>query len=306
MKNVLKSLPHFDPNHTVRGPYIRKQDGRLAICENNKVTRKYRMKLLSRYLAEQHLEKWLSANQQVDHIDSNKFNDHWTNLQVVDYKIHNQITNFRNKNPGKNCPIQGFKIPFNAIFDKQYQESLLAPENPIVKKIKEKKVRKEFDRFYYWDEAFYARKPHFDKKSGRYMVKLVNKVSKEKRNITKARYLMENFLKRKLNRYETVDHIDKNKTNDVLENLQVLSLSDHAKLDAKRILEPKYYCVICESPLPKITTDRIKSIIKRGNSGPFCLSCYKQYRSDLLKGLVEKLPVAQLKEYSYYCNKDAM
>jgi hypothetical protein len=43
------------------------------------------------------------------------------------------------------------------------------------------------------------------------------------------RFVMEQYLRRKLNRYEVVHHKDGDKTNNSIDNLEVMSLSEHSK-----------------------------------------------------------------------------
>lgn len=56
-----------------------------------------------------------------------------------------------------------------------------------------------------------------------------------KRSVTSyARYLVATSLGRFLESWEQVDHIDHDKTNDVLENLQILTVTENNRKDAKR------------------------------------------------------------------------
>lgn len=48
--------------------------------------------------------------------------------------------------------------------------------------------------------------------------------------IDEHRYVMEQFLQRKLTKNEVVHHIDEDKTNNDIENLQVLTRSEHSRL----------------------------------------------------------------------------
>ena len=83
---------------------------------------------------------------------------------------------------------------------------------------------------------------------------------------------MEQKLGRKLDRGETVDHIDEDFTNDNIENLQILTLSENAKKHA-RIKRPIEYveftCPVCGNEAKKEARN-VKHNLKRGKDGPFC------------------------------------
>lgn len=87
-KDQYKQLPHFDSDYVVRGIYTRSDDNRKSVYERNIKTGKFKMKLFSRYLAEQHLERFLVTDEHVDHIDSNPFNDTIENLQILSAKVN--------------------------------------------------------------------------------------------------------------------------------------------------------------------------------------------------------------------------
>lgn len=79
-------------------------------------------------------------------------------------------------------------------------------------------------------------------KDGRKMV-----YDKDKKQVVPyARYLMEQHLGRKLNDDEEVHHIDHDKTNDVIENLEVANSTEHRKhhnpLKYKDTIEHCYIC----------------------------------------------------------------
>jgi hypothetical protein len=57
-----------------------------------------------------------------------------------------------------------------------------------------------------------------------------------------ARYVLAIHLKRFLEEYEQADHIDNDKTNDDISNLQILSLADNIKKSAKK---PSLINLIC-------------------------------------------------------------
>lgn len=65
--------------------------------------------------------------------------------------------------------------------------------------------------------------------------------------IREHRYVMQKHLGRKLDRKEHVHHIDGDKTNNSLSNLQVLSESDHHKLHARPLAQGsvRAACMVC-------------------------------------------------------------
>lgn len=120
---------------------------------------------------------------------------------------------------------------------------------------------------------------------------------KEKFSKPYARYLMEVYLGRLLDgRNETVDHIDGDKTNDVIENLQILTLSDNVKKSfrdgssAKRPIEYwKGFCPNCNTEFIR-RADIIRGNRKLGKSGPFCgINCSSYYGRLIQLGQKEKI-----------------
>lgn len=86
-----------------------------------------------------------------------------------------------------------------------------------------------------------------------------------------ARWLMEKFLGRELSVHETVDHIDDNKSNDSLENLQVISRANNAR-KAMDIRPKRWYefsCPVCGAHAKK-EMRYVEGNWKKGRSGPFC------------------------------------
>lgn len=83
------------------------------------------------------------------------------------------------------------------------------------------------------------------------------------------RFLIEQFLGRKLSSLEEVDHIDGDFTNDSIENLRLLSKSENIRA-SKRTLFLDFSCLICgrEFSIPE-RVYKHNQIVK-GKSGPYC------------------------------------
>lgn len=81
----------------------------------------------------------------------------------------------------------------------------------------------------YFDLTYRVTGPYLNKHQVRYFVTITHLPTGKKTQKTYAKYLMENHLGRQLHKTEEVDHIDRNSMNDVLENLQIFSLSEHQK-----------------------------------------------------------------------------
>ena len=123
-----------------------------------------------------------------------------------------------------------------------------------------------------------------------------------KTTISYPKYLMECHLGRLLNNNETVDHIDRDKTNDDLTNLQVIDRSMHAKLDAKRALPEKVNCPICQKLFRPNKDQRNKR--SQSISGPFCSrSCAGKHNAQVGNGLTP-LPSTKIKMRTARYNKE--
>ena len=67
----------------------------------------------------------------------------------------------------------------------------------------------------------------FHKGQGRFYAQLVNRESKHRTTISYARYIMSVYLGRLLDRSEQVDHINGVKTDDIISNLQILTVAQN-------------------------------------------------------------------------------
>ncbi|WP_296683577.1 HNH endonuclease [Flavobacterium sp.] len=108
-------------------------------------------------------------------------------------------------------------------------------------------------------------------KEPRRLVLLVRK-DNTKTTVSYARYLMSVKLKRLLNKEEQVDHIDNNKLNDSIENLQILSGLENTRKyvvsSGKKTKDIEMECPVCNAKFSK----KRKNVISKITSGktPTC------------------------------------
>ncbi len=91
--------------------------------------------------------------------------------------------------------------------------------------------------------------------------------------ISYAKYLMEVHLDRYLDpNLETVDHKDSDFTNDVIDNFQLKTRSEHSSLEVPRIKEQLFVCSLCKNSFilsGRKLNDAFQNRL-RGHTGPFC------------------------------------
>lgn len=88
----------------------------------------------------------------------------------------------------------------------------------------------------------------FHKGEGRWYAHLTSPDYKKRKTIAYARYLMSVKMGRLLGKNEQVDHINGNKADDRIENLQILSPRENIKKSHKGRTTPLYelICPVCE------------------------------------------------------------
>lgn len=127
-----------------------------------------------------------------------------------------------------------------------------------------------------------------------------------KKVITYARHLMEERLGRKLRPDETVDHIDRDRGNDIIDNLRIVGWGQHASDDNKRAVSIEITCVLCGRKALK-SRRHIRHNAKQGKAGPFCgKSCAGKYSQGLQVGKNIKLPIQKSVDLKHkYIDKPA-
>lgn len=106
------------------------------------------------------------------------------------------------------------------------------------------------------------------RKDGRQHLVIVE--DNKKYTISYPKWLMENHLKRKLESWETVDHIDNNPLNNDLTNLQILSRADNARKSVVYAEQIQLKCKYCGSLFFKRKAVELYERIIRKKDGPFC------------------------------------
>lgn len=77
----------------------------------------------------------------------------------------------------------------------------------------------------------------------------------DRSSVSYARYLMSVNLGRYLTRQEQVDHVDNDKTNDIIENLQILTPAENNRKSSKGLTYYEFVCPICRVGF-KLTSQR--------------------------------------------------
>lgn len=125
-----------------------------------------------------------------------------------------------------------------------------------------------------------SRSIRVNKRTGRQVISC-RRADGRLKDVLYSRYLMEQHLGRHLEPWEHVDHVDEDKTNDRLENLQVLSNSANMKKHAKRkrtVTMWAFKCPQCDTDFTaKASSVRYNK--RKGCNGPFCSrSCSTAWR----------------------------
>jgi hypothetical protein len=107
------------------------------------------------------------------------------------------------------------------------------------------------------------------RKDGRKHILWVDTVTRKQTTESYPRFLMSQYLGRKLEKYETVDHINNDHTDDRIENLQLLSLADNIRKSAPKRKTFTFRCPWCKNKVTKYM-NQIKHNKKQGKKGPYC------------------------------------
>jgi len=123
---------------------------------------------------------------------------------------------------------------------------------------------------------------------------------KNRRTMSYPKWLTEQRLGRFLCDHETVDHDDRDYTNDAASNLIVRERVVHAQLDVRRVQRIRGVCVWCGTPVSRHPTV-VRAHHKKGCAGPFCSRrCSGLYGAELQNKRTVRLPVQNAVVSCYY------
>jgi hypothetical protein len=130
--------------------------------------------------------------------------------------------------------------------------------------------------------------PYLDRKQNRRIVVVV-KDDGTRETTAYARWLMEEHLGRQLRSDEEVDHVDDNKLNDDLSNLQVLTpAANRAKQGTMEMIT--FICPVCRKPATK-SARVVRGNRAKGRAGPFCgKPCARRWQLGGVSQSVEDSP----------------
>lgn len=143
--------------------------------------------------------------------------------------------------------------------------------------------------------------PYFRKDGRKHIIKH-NTETKRRTTVSYPKHLMEEHLGRDLLPNETVNHINRNFTDNRLCNLEILDRSEHAKLDAKRVKRFIFTCEWC-GEIGSQQGHNLDGNEKQGKAGPFCSrSCAGSYGAYVQNGGEKRGRTTFKNKREYYYN----
>jgi hypothetical protein len=144
-----------------------------------------------------------------------------------------------------------------------------------------------------WDEFLKSNVtgPYLRKSDGRKYMCVRAPGERHGSTMSYPKWLAMHILGRLLDDDETVDHIDRDKSNDDPSNLRVVSKRKHVMEDAQRAESVTISCILCGKQAQK-KARHLRHNSKLGRAGPFCgRSCAGTYSRGLQAGTTPRADV---------------
>lgn len=122
---------------------------------------------------------------------------------------------------------------------------------------------------------------------------------KRRQTMSYPKWLMEQKLGRFLGVEETIDHRDRDFTNDAPTNLRIRERKEHARVDAWYARHVAQFCIWCGKQLIR-RRNHIRRNAKQKKAGPFCKCCAGRYGAQLQNGQIERLPTQESVKLRHY------
>lgn len=137
------------------------------------------------------------------------------------------------------------------------------------------------------------------RKDGRKHIVLYWPKENKRQTISYPKWLMEQHLGRFLTEDETIDHKNRDFTDDRIENFEILSKAAHAKIDVIRSVLDESLCIYCKAKIMRLARNRRRGS-KLDKAGPFCSKqCSGKYGADV-RFNEAKLPAQDSPASVYY------
>jgi hypothetical protein len=156
------------------------------------------------------------------------------------------------------------------------------------------------------DKTFTAYGPYL-RKDGRKHVIIINKdnngIETSRRTVSYPKLMAEILLDGDVWGDQTVDHVDRDFSNDNFNNLQILTLAEHASIDALRVKVSNVECLTCKTSFTPSVAQRNDNTRKIKKAGPFCSrKCSGIYCADVQNGK-ERLERTEIIKTYYFKDK---
>ena len=122
----------------------------------------------------------------------------------------------------------------------------------------------------------------FHKKMGRWQVCLWNPVTNKRRTLLFSKYVMSVKMGRVLSKDEQVDHVDGDRTNDDIDNLEIVTSKENRRRWCESCTGPTMITLECPHCRKTFTKERRQTHLVKGGARTFCSrSCAGRFYANL-------------------------